>query len=94
MLTGNTHRLADVVRTFLEDAVRTATNVFGRNARELLVTHGHRDRKYPVFIALWPHAEVDEVVPIERRQKEGGGYAKLVEGDGFRCNDRPNKRSA
>ena len=52
--------------SLLENAVGTATDIFGSNARQLVVTHGEGDRVVAVLALCRTHAEHVHVVPVER----------------------------
>ena len=70
VLAGDADALADQLRALLENAVRAAADVFRGDARQFRVAHRQRDGQLAVRAARRPHAEADEVVPVERRQPE------------------------
>ena len=63
----------------LEDAVGAAADVLGGDAGQLRVVHRQHELQHAVRPGLGPHAEVDEVVPVERRQQERRRHAGLAE---------------
>ena len=79
MLAGDADRLAAEFAALLENAVGAPADILSGDPREFLVAHGKRDRQLPIRSLLGAHAEVDEVVPVERSQQEGGGNGKVGE---------------
>src|SRR6266542_3155091 len=69
-LTRDADDLADVFLSMLEDAVGASADVLGGDSRELLVAHGKRDGKLAVRPLFLAHAEVNQIVPVERRQEK------------------------
>ena len=63
----------------LEDAVGAAADVLGRDAGQLLVAHRQREGELAVRPLLRPHAEVDQVVPVEGGEEERRRHAELGE---------------
>ena len=53
--------------SLLENAIGTATDIFGGNARQLVVTHGEGDRVVPVLALCRTHPEHVHIVPVEGR---------------------------
>src|SRR5215467_16076857 len=79
VLAGHAYVLAEVLAAFLEDAVGDLADVVGRHARHLRVADGERQRVRAVVVLPRSHAEHIEVVPVERREQEGGRHARLGE---------------
>ena len=75
----------------LEDAVGAAADVLGRDAGQLLVAHRQRELQLAVRPLLRTHAEVNEVLPVERREQERRRHAGVGEEAG---RTRPSRRSA
>ncbi len=63
----------------LEDAVRHAPDVLGRDPGHLRVARAQREVQHAVGTRLRPGAEVDEVLPVERRVQERRGQAGVGE---------------
>jgi hypothetical protein len=64
--------LADIFAPSLEDIVGALADILDGDTREFLVAHGYRDGEHAVRAPLRAYAEVDEVLPVERRQQERG----------------------
>src|SRR4051812_46414065 len=79
MSAGHADRLADVFVPGLEDSKRALADVLHRDAGQFLVAHREGDGQYAVRALLGTQAEVDQVVPIERGQQEGGRHARVAE---------------
>src|SRR3990167_5346678 len=77
MLACDADGLADILTALLEDAERALADIFGCDTRELLVIHRQRECQRPVRPFLRTHAEVNQIVPIERRAQKGRGHAEL-----------------
>jgi hypothetical protein len=76
---GDPDRLAGVFTAVLEDAVGARSDIVSGNAGEFLVAHGKGDGQMAVETFARAHPKVDEVVPIERGQQQGGGYTRFHE---------------
>jgi hypothetical protein len=79
VLARNAHGLADEFAAACEDSVGTLADILGGDPREHLVSHGEGDCERPVLPSLRLHAKVDEVLPVEPRQKERRGHAQIGE---------------
>src|SRR6185503_14185108 len=79
MTAGNADGLADHLVALLEDCVGGLSDIFRRNRRQFLGPHWERDREFAISALLWTHAEVDEVLPVERRHQKRGWHTELGE---------------
>src|SRR5687767_15137867 len=77
MFPGDADRFTDIFAALLEDPVRTFADVFRGHARQLLVPHREGDRQCAVGTLLRSHPEVDQVLPVERRQQKRGWHPRL-----------------
>jgi len=77
--TCNTDSLANIPVPFLKDAICALANVLGGDARKFLVAHGHGDSQLAVRALLGAHAEVNQVLPVERGQQERRRHGKFGE---------------
>ncbi len=62
--------VTDVNRALAEDAAGALADVLGGDAGQPLVRHRQREREHAVRPLLRSHAEVDQVVPVERRVQQ------------------------
>ena len=66
-------------RPFREDAERALADVLGSHAGQPLVGHRQRERQHAVRPLLRAHAEMDQVVPVERGVEQGRRHLRREE---------------
>src|SRR5438128_3274067 len=79
VLARDGYGLPDELRPAPEDGVGALADVLGGDAGQLLVVQRVRECELTVRAALGSRAEVDQVLPVERRQQKGGRHAEVAE---------------